>query len=176
MMLLPLRSPDKNSHFLQQAGRLGSKFSSSSAAFVSGKWIKKFGAHKIPNCLRKHTHTHSSGCKDICQRLVVQQSGNLVLDQNLRQGCEDLLRWCSVGQFPLRACELHYLDGLIFMQTLKAQICCVTTNHCRESLFEPTAAAFHSYLQPAISRLVDEDIMLLLLRRATQIETLNTTR
>lgn len=58
------------------------------------------------------------------------------------------------------------------MQTLKAQICCVTTNHCRELQFEPTAAAFQTYLQPAISRLVDEDIMLLLLCGVTQIETL----
>ena len=37
-------------------------------------------------------------CKDICQLLMVQRSGNLVLDQNMGEDCRMLLRRCSGGE------------------------------------------------------------------------------
>ena len=60
---------------------------------------EKFGTHKIKNYLSREAHTRLA-CEDICQPLMVQRSGNLVLDQNLRQDGEEILRWCSGGERP----------------------------------------------------------------------------
>lgn len=80
-------------HFAVEQGRL--RLCSICRKESEGKKVWSTQNSKLSFIWSRH---FCGGCKDICQLLMVQWSGNLVLHQNLRHNGEELLRLCSGGK------------------------------------------------------------------------------